>query len=124
MLIDRQYLERYQNRELVVRLVDLFLEDVPRMIHLLHEALDAGALRTAARCAHTLRGCASNLGARALEERARVVERLVRAGDTSRARTVAHELDQLVTDTSTELCDVRRYCSTTHDAPLYVSVMR
>ena len=125
-LVDREFLQRYEADDLVRELIALFVEDVPRMIELLRSALHAGAVTTAARSAHTLRGCASNLGARALEELAMQIEEAARAGDANRASMLTGELDALTEQTEAELLEEleRRHISGTHDAPLYDTLMR
>jgi HPt (histidine-containing phosphotransfer) domain-containing protein len=125
-LLDRDLLDQYDADGLVVELIDLFLEDVPRMIARLRSALDAGAATTAARSAHTLAGCASNLGARALAELASRIECAARAGDLSGAARAGAELDEIEKATEAALREERerRHCTATQDAPLYVTVMR
>ncbi len=71
--------------ELLAEMVTLFLQDCPRLLAALREALargDAGALRLAA---HTLKGTVSNFAAPAATAAALRLERMGREGDLSQA---------------------------------------
>jgi len=115
VIVDTQFLDRYTRGRFVVEILELFLDDAPRILRLLRASLDAGALTSAARSAHTLRGCAAHVGARALEERAAGIESAARAGDAEHARSLAKSIDDLAHVTAALLRD---YCSGVQTTPL------
>lgn len=102
-IVARNVLSRYGSDDLVIRLIELFLDDVPKMVALLNSALAAGALTTVARSAHTLRGCSANLGACVLEAHACEIERAAKKGDVRLAMTLASRLEEIARRTEDEL---------------------
>ena len=50
------------------QVLQLFLTEVPRRVERLRNALASGDIEEVARCAHSLKGSAGNIGARALHE--------------------------------------------------------
>jgi len=69
-------------------LIDLFLRDArPRLLRM-DEAATAGDLAKLGADAHTLKGSASNLGARLLSQICAALEKQARAGDTSCEETL------------------------------------
>ena len=60
--------------EFVAELVDTFLEDAPRMLRALRDALAAGDADAFRRAAHSLKSNAQTFGALALGARAREIE--------------------------------------------------
>jgi two-component system sensor histidine kinase/response regulator len=71
-LIDEErLLERVGgNREALQELIGLFLEDAPRQLDRMREAIDAGDARTLQTAAHSLKGAVSNFAASAATEAA------------------------------------------------------
>jgi len=86
-------------RELVREVIDLFLNDVPGRLEELRDALGSGDLDAAARLAHTLKGSAGHVGARALASLCARLEAQVRAGAQESAAlalaAVDDELDRV-----------------------------
>jgi len=83
--------------QLLRDLVDLFLEECPRLVDEIRVALDRKDAKAVERGAHSLKGCTSNLAAKMASEAALKVERLAHAGDLVRAESVLPELEcQLV----------------------------
>jgi CheY-like chemotaxis protein/nitrogen-specific signal transduction histidine kinase len=83
--------------QLLRDLVDLFLEDCPRLVDEIRVALERKDAKAVERGAHTLKGCTSNLAAKMASEAALKLERLAHAGDLVRAEGVLQELEcQLV----------------------------
>jgi CheY-like chemotaxis protein/HPt (histidine-containing phosphotransfer) domain-containing protein len=74
------------DEELLSELGDIFCRESSELLGRLDGRLAAGDLDGAARAAHTLRGSASNFGARPTVEAARELEQLARAGDLAAAR--------------------------------------
>lgn len=105
MIIDPSVLARWQADDLVPRLVEMFAEDAPRLAR----EVIAGK----ARSAHTLRGCALNVGAEDLARAAGAIER----GETSPLAT----LEALTAETVSAL---RHYCTAMQRAPLAFTVIK
>jgi PAS domain S-box-containing protein len=83
--------------QLLRDLVDLFLEQCPRLVDEIKVALDRKDAKAVERGAHSLKGCTSNLAAKMAAEAALKLERLAHAGDLVRAESVLPELEcQLV----------------------------
>ena len=80
-IIDEATLERVGgDAELLAEVSQLFIEDAPRQLQAIRDALnrqDAAALH---RAAHTLKGSASNFGAARLVEEAYALEQIGRSG--------------------------------------------
>jgi HPt (histidine-containing phosphotransfer) domain-containing protein len=67
--------------DVLTEVLDLFCRDVPPRLSRLAAAADAGDMAAAERVAHSIKGSAANIGARALQEASRVVEDAARRGD-------------------------------------------
>jgi PAS domain S-box-containing protein len=78
--------------QLLRDLVDLFLEECPRLVDEIRVALDSKDAKAVQRGAHSLKGCAGNLAAKMAAETALKLERLAQAGDLVRAESVLSEL--------------------------------
>ena len=81
------------NENMAQRIVRGFVDDIPRQLGLLAEAvnqLDSGALRLAA---HSIKGAASNVSGLEMEKIARVLEQTASAGDLSAAASQLPELE-------------------------------
>jgi CheY-like chemotaxis protein len=79
--------------QLLRDLVDLFLEECPRLVDEIRFALDRKDAKGVQRGAHSLRGSTSNLGAQMASEAALKLERLAQAGDLRHAESVLQELE-------------------------------
>ncbi|MCG6659065.1 response regulator [Halomonas campisalis] len=73
------------NREMLVELVEMFLDEGPRLIAEIDAALAAGEARDLRRAAHTLKGSARVVGGLAAGEAAQRLEALAKAGDLAGA---------------------------------------
>jgi HPt (histidine-containing phosphotransfer) domain-containing protein len=83
--------------QLLRDLVDLFLEECPRLVDEIRVALDGKDAKALQRGAHSLKGSTSNLAAKMASEAAFKLERLGQAGDLGHAESVLQELEgQLV----------------------------
>jgi len=83
--------------QLLKDLVDLFLEECPRLLEEIRVALDKKDAKAAARGAHSLKSSTSNLAARLASEAALRLESLAQAGDWVHANSGLQELEcQLV----------------------------
>ncbi|MDQ2800766.1 MAG: response regulator, partial [Armatimonadota bacterium] len=85
---------------LLGEIVELFLEEAPRLLSLVHERLSAGDASGVERAAHSLKGASANLCASGLAAAAGTLEARGREGDLARAPEalagVAAELDLLL----------------------------
>jgi PAS domain S-box-containing protein len=79
--------------ELLKDLVDLFLEDCPRLLDEIRVALDQKDAGTTERGAHSLKGSTGNLAAKLASEAALKLESVARAGDWVRAEDALRELE-------------------------------
>jgi two-component system sensor histidine kinase/response regulator len=97
-IIDRsEALERVGGDvELLRELIEVFLQDCPRMMEEASEAMQAGDVAKLKRAAHSLKGSVGILGARAAFEAALRLETLTRQGDLSQAEAAWRELCQTV----------------------------
>jgi PAS domain S-box-containing protein len=79
--------------QLLRDLVDLFLEDCPRLVDEIRVALDRKEAKAVERGAHSLRGSTGNLAAKMASEAALKLERLTHAGDLVNAESALQELE-------------------------------
>jgi signal transduction histidine kinase/DNA-binding response OmpR family regulator len=79
--------------QLLRDIVDLFLEECPRLMDEIRVALDRKDAKAVQRGAHSLRGSTSNLAAQMASEAALKLERLAHAGDLVNAESVLKELE-------------------------------
>jgi HPt (histidine-containing phosphotransfer) domain-containing protein len=74
------------------KIVAAFLDDIPRQMQILKQALDEGDCDTAARQAHTVKGAAANVGGIVSSRIAADLEKIVRAGEREAARSRGSDL--------------------------------
>ena len=67
--------------QLLKDLVDLLLEECPRLLNEIKGAVNKKDAKPAERLAHSLKGSLGNLSAKSAEEAALKLERLIQAGD-------------------------------------------
>lgn len=67
--------------DVLSEILHLFLDEVPKRIRALQEAVNAGDTAQAGRVAHSLKGSSGNIGAEAMLDLCRRIDDLVRAGD-------------------------------------------
>jgi HPt (histidine-containing phosphotransfer) domain-containing protein len=79
--------------QLLRDLVDLFLEDCPRLVDEIRGALDRKDAKTVQRGAHSLKGSTSNLAGKMASEAALELERIAQAGDLLQAQSALQELE-------------------------------
>jgi HPt (histidine-containing phosphotransfer) domain-containing protein len=87
------------DRELLAELVTLFLEDYPRQLDKIDEALSQHKAHLVERLAHSLKSALANLSAKRAADAARQLETMARAGDlhgaTQGIRHLQDEMDTL-----------------------------
>ena len=93
--------------QLLRDLVDLFLEESPRLVEEIRGALDRKDAKAVGRGAHSLKGCTSNLAAKVASESALKLERLAHAGELARAESVLSELESQLVRLKPALLSVR-----------------
>src|SRR5262249_55274563 len=81
------------DRELLVEMAELFLDESPRLLTTLRDAVAHGNAQTAAYAAHTLKGSVANFAATPAFAAAQKLERMARQGDLSQAQTAFHDLE-------------------------------
>jgi HPt (histidine-containing phosphotransfer) domain-containing protein len=83
--------------DLLNELIDLFLNDAPALMSTLHEAVERQDAESLTQTAHSLKGSASNLGARGMAAVCANLERRGRAGSlvgaASACRTLRKEFE-------------------------------
>jgi len=93
--------------DFVDELVDTFLADVPQQLAELRAAAASGAAAAAVRPAHTLKGTAASIGARAVEALSRSIEEQARAGVVDGLESQVEELARALVDLEAALADAR-----------------
>lgn len=78
--------------DVLQQVLQLFLSEVPRRIERLRNALAAGDIEELGRSAHSLKGSAGNIGARALHEVCSRLDAQARANDLTGARPLVDEV--------------------------------
>jgi CheY-like chemotaxis protein len=84
------------DRKLVIKLVNAFRKDCPRMIARIGSAIRARDTAALADAAHALKGSVGNFGASAAFETAREVEKLAREGKLDGARELSGTLEERI----------------------------
>lgn len=74
------------DEELAGIIRESFLDDLPRQIEALRQALDADDMTVAVRQAHTIKGAAANVGGEQLRTEALTMEEGLRRGEAATAR--------------------------------------
>jgi two-component system sensor histidine kinase/response regulator len=79
--------------DLLKEIAELFVEDYPRVLEELHQAIESGDAQAVERTAHGLKGSVSTFGARAAMEAARTLENLGRARQVEELNEVLRTLE-------------------------------
>jgi HPt (histidine-containing phosphotransfer) domain-containing protein len=90
ILLDR--LEEDQG--LFIKIMNIFLDDVPKQMGALKEALDTGDADTVRHQAHTLKGSAGHVGATSMQVVVREMEKAGQEGDMQRTANLFPLLEQ------------------------------
>ncbi|HEY9723597.1 MAG TPA: response regulator [Oscillatoriaceae cyanobacterium] len=80
--------------DIVLELAEVFFDEAPRSIQTMHAALSKQDAPTVTRAAHTLKGCASNIGARPLAKRCEALERAAGEGELAEGGQRVFEIEQ------------------------------
>ncbi len=81
------------DRELLVEMADLFLDEYPRLLSTLRDAVAQGNAPTAAYAAHTLKGSVANFSAMPAVTAAQKIERIARQGDLTHVHSAFADLE-------------------------------
>ena len=82
------------DRTLLTELVEIFLEDCPRRLHELEQAVTEGNAIMIKQSAHSLKGMVACFGARLAQERAAEMEGLGKAGDVANTSALLPQLQR------------------------------
>jgi len=93
-IFDRQaVLERTMSDEELMRtVITVFLEDMPKQIKALGDALAAGDCATAERTAHSIKGASANVGGKQVQQEALAIEKAAKNGDLATAKASFEKL--------------------------------
>lgn len=102
------------SHELLVEVIDLFLEDGPQLLTTIQEALARGDADGVRRGAHALKGSAGNFGASTLVAVAHQVEMHAATGSLGSLAERLPALETELSELSTELADLRNRHADSH----------
>lgn len=109
-VLDLQVLERLRDwggRDLVPRMIDLFLDDARARIEEIRTGLDDGEASTVERGAHSIKSGAANLGASRLRFLAAELEEVAARGEPSRLPDLARRVEEAFDEVAERLQAVR-----------------
>jgi two-component system sensor histidine kinase/response regulator len=107
---EEDLLERLSgNEELAQRVVSIFLDDMPRQLAVLAEAVNGGDGNAASQIAHAIKGAAANVGGTQIRELAWKLEQLGKTGDFDQASALVRELSASFARTRAPM---ERFCRT------------
>jgi HPt (histidine-containing phosphotransfer) domain-containing protein len=99
------------DRELLIHLIDLIVQDSPGYVEHIKTALEAGRLSEVQNSAHALRGLVSNVDCSVVEQQALEIESLALAGNREPIASSLKRLAQLLQSMIAKLTDVHRELS-------------
>ena len=99
------------SHELLVEVIDLFLEDAPQLLSTIREAVGRGDADGVRRGAHALKGSAGNFGASTLVAIAHQMEMHAAAGGPDAPGDHLPALETELSELSAELVDLRNSAS-------------
>ena len=91
--------------DVLAEIFNLFLDEVPKRIDALRSAVTSGDAVKVQRTAHSLKGSAGNIGARAMHEVCRQIDERARAGELA---TLQSLVDTLVAEYGKVEAEIRR----------------
>jgi HPt (histidine-containing phosphotransfer) domain-containing protein len=91
----KSFLDRMMgDREMAEKIVEVFLDDIPKQLESLKQALDACDPETFQRVVHSIKGAAANVSGEALRELAAEVEKACKEGKFDSVSSRGPELEQ------------------------------
>ncbi len=113
-VVEREALDRLREwggGELVVKMVNLFLEHGPERVAQIRSGVETGSLEEAQRGAHSLKSSAGNLGARRLQAGAARMEGLAEEGNLEGIEKLLPDLERAFEEARSSLEGVLRSLS-------------
>lgn len=98
------------NPDLIVTIVDSFLDDCPDYMDAIREAVETGDAEVLKREAHGLKGATGSLRAESASEAAQVLEEIGRSGDFSEVEVALETLEQEIERLKDDLRALRSEC--------------
>lgn len=89
--------------ERVVKLVNLFLGDMPERIEAINQEVQDAELEALTSTAHTVKGVAANLGVMRLQEAAKELETAAKNEQTQELNALLDAINQVYADSESEL---------------------
>ncbi len=82
------------DEELALKIIDAFLDDMPRQIEQLRKHIDTDDMAAAGRQAHTIKGASANVGGERLRSAAYTIEQAAKDSDPEKVRATIQELEE------------------------------
>jgi HPt (histidine-containing phosphotransfer) domain-containing protein len=98
------------NPDLIITIVDSFLDDCPDYMDAIREAVETGDAEVLKREAHGLKGAAGSLRAQSASEAAEALEEMGRSDDFAEAEAALDTLEQEIDRLKDDLRALRREC--------------
>ena len=89
--------------DVLVEILNLFLNEVPKKIGTLRSAVIASDAISVQRTAHSLKGSSGNIGARAMHDICRQLDDRAKSGELARLQSLVEELDAEYSKVETEI---------------------
>jgi HPt (histidine-containing phosphotransfer) domain-containing protein len=96
-------LETSDNPDLLTRIIDAYLDDTPKLIEKIKQALDADDMFEVAKAAHTLKSSSANVGAAELSDRCKQLEASARRGSVGMVRELLSDVENAYTSVESAL---------------------
>ncbi len=96
--------------DLIITIVDSFLDDCPDYMDAIREAVETGDAEVLKREAHGLKGAAGSLRAQSASEAAEALEEMGRSDDFAEAEAALETLEQEIDRLKDDLRALRREC--------------
>lgn len=88
------FLERMDgDRELLREVIEIFLEDAPAQLSALQDACRLADPAAMEKAAHTLKGAAANISAKALQQLSGTMQELIRKGQAAQAERLMNDME-------------------------------
>ena len=101
--------------DLIVTIIDSFLDDCPDYMDAIREAVEVGDAEVLKREAHGLKGAAGSLRAQSASEAAEVLEEMGRSDDFAEAEAALDTLEQEIDRLKDDLRTLRSECQDESD---------
>lgn len=96
-------LETSDNPDLLTRIIDAYLDDTPKLIEKMKQALHADDMFEVAKAAHTLKSSSANVGASELSDRCKQLEASARRGSVGMVRELLSDVGSAYTSVESAL---------------------